>query len=1600
MQERRCKTLDTRWKMQDARYKTVENHASGILHPASRSIYQTLIFLTLLILVLTSQVHAVPKMSEYCYLPPFVTDPNTPPNIMIAYEKGPNIMSRAYPDTYVSTEEYYGFFDPSINAKYRYDTTCDSNKGCFVRDDACTANAGNNYNCFPGRLLNWALMTSTDLSRKALVGFGWPHTGVSAGSVFTYTGNLISYSQWNGSTPRSVGGGYTFYIVQAGTGSNPSKLRVKWGEDPTWNGSCTGTTICPISGNNRYVAVQLPTPTSINDEAAISQRIGIIQKYADKNRDLVYDSDAPRFGIRRWDNGVAKQADILCDRTTALGGCGSPNCSSVDKSLLFSHILDVISQDPQDPTPYLGTMMGDIVKYFRDAGGNSFSDNKPFTQSSYSWCNDPAKNCRKTFALFITTGAYLGEDADRLTTTCSTDASLTTAFSQNTCYGFNTDLSTESGKQNILTYIVHTAFVTGATNTDNLKYAASVGGGEYIGVNDPAKLQSKIEEAILNILSTSASASTVATLTTQSRESSTLTQAYFYPKREGTPLRWVGYLRLLWSDTGANLREDTLNKGWLDLKNDKILSFFYDPAAVAYRARTYSILNASPYLTINTCNPNDGGNATKDNDYVEAIWNAQTKLQNTDPANRNIKIGVGDTAGVVTGSQMYDFLTTTTIGAQTLPTVLQPFWNPATTCVNNPARWCATNADCRFCNNNVNRSCPGGTDSECRNYCTSDTSVSCSVDGDCNKGSCSSMVCDNNVTQSCTASSECPTGGVCVGTCSGDPAKACVAGTGCVFGTCELIDTCNASDTCTPECDVDNCATQTIKFARGYDRPTNISSAVTAPGNKFRLRHETITTADNTNTLKLGDIVYSTPRISPNAPVNGYDITYKDSTYSNFVNSIIRGNCNDDDDCPGSETCSSGVCGGGSCTTDADCASGTCLSSGVCAGDGYTPIVLVGANDGMVHAFKVSKIKDISPAEDNCYGDGSCGGVANGYQTARFADRPRSAKSDTNPTGTDTAPPTDLGKEMWAYIPYNAVPYLRWYCEETYCHIPMVDARFTIIDASIDYDKSGTVDASDTDAKAVDPRCASYDTTCDCLPKVGGKCAYPWRRLLVGTMGVGGKQITVGSNTWSSSIFVLDITKSSDPKLLWERPLPDRTLTTSTPAIIRLSTKPAGGQPINDDENGRWYVVIGSGPERVETNTVTYKSTGANIYVFDLRNGNLVATLPLGASGVAVGDLLAVDLDSDYQVDAIYFGTYGGSGASQTGKLYRLRIRNGASYQTTPSHWDIETVVNVGRPIFASPEIALDAVGNIWLYFGTGIYLALEHASATTDNEYVYGVKETEVCWKGISGCASIGSTVTPSYSNFLDTTYLTFRNAQAVEAGCFCAGQKMSTISCDASGNCPGSCGDNKICSNNSSQTCATDADCPGAVVGSCIENKIVLSVTNARLVETSGGVTSCDGLRDKAAIDCLTAQINSSNGCGGSACNGWRRAFSGHKIYSKPFVTGGLVTLTSMQPTSTSCSLGGNAHLISLFYTTGTPYVQPTIYNYGGTSADTTDLTINASVNLGTGIPPLGESLVALPLAGDTYKVITQVSGGVTSVGGVKAIPVKSGYLLWIVK
>lgn len=368
---------------------------------------------------------------------------------------------------------------------------------------------------------------------------------------------------------------------------------------------------------------------------------------------------------------------------------------------------------------------------------------------------------------------------------------------------------------------------------------------------------------------------------------------------------------------------------------------------------------------------------------------------------------------------------------------------------------------------------------------------------------------------------------------------------------------------------------------------------------------------------KLGDIIYSTPSVLSHEPLNIYHVRYFDFTYRAFISS-----------------------------------------------DAYekrTTYAFIGANDGMLHAFRVGYL---IPTRDQ--------------------DKPFRLIDAFNQDTTSL-----IGREEWTFIPKYAVPYLIWYGHKDYCHIPTIDYRTYVFDASI----GGGANEQRT--------------------------SNSWRTLLIGVMGFGGKAIQVGSETYSSSIFVLDLTDwlngvSPHPQVLWEKPIPDNTLTLSFPAIIRLGER---------DKNGKWYLVIGSGPKNPQG--TEFVSQG-KLYFFDLRTGDLVKDLG-EASNQAIGDIMPVDVNNDYQDDVLYFGTY----SANSGNFYRLSLRyaNGTYKDVSNlSNSDISQAFTVNAPVFSAPSFTKDKSGNFWVYFGTGRYLS-DSDKTFTYNNYLVGLMDD--CWNG-----------------------------------------------------------------------------------------------------------------------------------------------------------------------------------------------------------------------------------------------------------------------------
>ncbi len=364
-------------------------------------------------------------------------------------------------------------------------------------------------------------------------------------------------------------------------------------------------------------------------------------------------------------------------------------------------------------------------------------------------------------------------------------------------------------------------------------------------------------------------------------------------------------------------------------------------------------------------------------------------------------------------------------------------------------------------------------------------------------------------------------------------------------------------------------------------------------------RDRTVPYKGETRTWKLGDIVYSTPKVAA-------DYRF----------------CSDNE----SQVCSK----------DTDCAAGLCSK-----GEG---LVFFGANDGMLHAVNAGTL------------------------------------SKSNLTGSQVArlEGTDLGKEVWAFIPRNSLPYLRCLARQDYAHLYYVDLSPYITKMNgrtvlIGGMRLGGATCTNTSGstyscEAPSDTCSSF--TCDNATK----CYNP-----AGCLGL-------------SSYFALDITHPKKPKFLWEFTHPNLGFSYSGPGVVR--------------RDGKYFVVFASGPQSRDGDSEQ------NLHVFALKlNDDLeVESLYVRDFGNsfknAFGGRLftdGLDVDEDGNTDFIFLGyAYSASGKIEDWKGGIVKIWTG---KTNPAEWDYETnYFNAAQqPILAKVEFS-KCFDRWYVYAGSGRY--------------------------------------------------------------------------------------------------------------------------------------------------------------------------------------------------------------------------------------------------------------------------------------------------------
>jgi type IV pilus assembly protein PilY1 len=341
-------------------------------------------------------------------------------------------------------------------------------------------------------------------------------------------------------------------------------------------------------------------------------------------------------------------------------------------------------------------------------------------------------------------------------------------------------------------------------------------------------------------------------------------------------------------------------------------------------------------------------------------------------------------------------------------------------------------------------------------------------------------------------------------------------------------------------------------------------------------------------------------------------------------------------------------------------------------------VIIVGGNDGMLHGF-TSWNKVVDPASGNAIKFEDPGIVAG----------------------------EKIGDEVWAYIPQTLLPHLKWLADPEYTHVYYVDGTPFVFDARI----------FDHDEHYVDGN------------------TYPnWGQVLIMGLRMGGKRIPVEGDfgggggvevkNFDPTYICMDITDPRNPKLLWERTFEGQGMSSFQPGAVKIGRLEKG-------ETEKWYAVIGSG----YTDYDATSNQKAKIYVVDLKTGE-----PLGGAGnewlfefgndTYINRPITLDVSPDsgnidFEVDAAYFSETLLQGGKWKSNLWRLSTWQPGTRKPVvdPSLWTIESIFSSPGPITAPVSLGVDGDENVWVYFGTGRFLA-EGDKTDSATQYAVGIKD------------------------------------------------------------------------------------------------------------------------------------------------------------------------------------------------------------------------------------------------------------------------------------
>ena len=322
-------------------------------------------------------------------------------------------------------------------------------------------------------------------------------------------------------------------------------------------------------------------------------------------------------------------------------------------------------------------------------------------------------------------------------------------------------------------------------------------------------------------------------------------------------------------------------------------------------------------------------------------------------------------------------------------------------------------------------------------------------------------------------------------------------------------------------------------------------------------------------------------------------------------------------------------------------------------------MIYAGSNSGMLHAFRLGYLKTYRST----------------LTPAKLCDDSDAADCTQDRTG----------KEEWAFIPKDAMPYLRYMADPNYDHIYGVDLKPYIVDTGSKVILIGGM-------------------------RMGGACDN-------GSINPPADTAPVGR----SAYFALDITDPLNPEYLWRYAPDGMGFSCSGPAYIKRR---------DSDGNWHYFILFASGP----TDYKGHSTQNLQIYTVDLFTGeekNVFGdkTSEMNITNAFGGRLFTngLDVNEDGQTDFVFLGfTSNADGDFKKHKGGMIKIYTGSSDATK---WEYTTnfLAFADNPITAPVKVMdcfSDELDFPFLYFATGRYFSSEDETQDGTNDYnrLYGV--------------------------------------------------------------------------------------------------------------------------------------------------------------------------------------------------------------------------------------------------------------------------------------